>query len=124
MVEKPYLATVRPRDVAGDAQAQPGPAGFPAARRFESKERFEHRLQRAVRDSGAVVANPKREARGAFRNPDLRALAIQRRVVDQIGYAALEELFRWYGWPRKADSIGSLARTINAALPDAVVEVV
>ena len=77
--------------------------------------------------------HPTRTALLALRQPanggyQMKAPLDHFEGVARIGlvsqYAALEELFRWYGWPRKADSIGSLARTINAALPDAVVEVV
>src|SRR5450759_5519406 len=92
MIAKLHLAAMRSRDVARDAQAQPGATGFPAARAFEPIERFEHRFQFALRYSGAVIADSKREFGGAFLDTNLRPLAIRGCVVDQIGDGAPEEL--------------------------------
>src|ERR1019366_9191596 len=76
------------RDIARDAQAEPGAAGRAAARSVASEKRLECLFQFLLRDAGPLIEYADGQPVRSIFHLDRGAAAVADRVVHEIGEAA------------------------------------
>src|SRR5262245_10484565 len=81
---------MRAGDVAGNRQPQAGAAFVLVARIVKPQERLEHLFAHARRNAGTVVVDGDGEIAVIPVAGDGDGVAVARRVVDEVGKAALE----------------------------------
>ena len=83
-------AAVGGHDLTDDGEAQPRPAGAAVAGGVQAVERLEHRLQRCLRDAGAVVLDPYHDGSRRFLEGDTRPAPVLHGVVDKVPDGTLD----------------------------------